>query len=86
MLPACLMAFDRFIIKPNYADIKHAKLNAIHKKKLSIPKLTDLQKQRLALREQLKQNRIARIKALIARIKKLTAKTSKEEKNNEDKK
>ena len=86
MLPACLMAFDKLIIKPNYADIKHAKLNAIHKKKLSIPKLTDLQKQRLALREQLKQNRIARRKDFIARIHKLTGKTStKEDKNNDEK-
>lgn len=68
MLPACLMAFDRVIIKPDYATHKHARMNRIHQNKLTFPTLTELQKQRIALREQIRQNRKARHKALMDRL------------------
>ena len=71
MLPACLMAFDRFIVKPDHEQKKNARLMRIHSKRLTFPVLTELQKQRKLLHEQLIANRRARRKALIARLQKL---------------
>lgn len=71
MLPACLMAFDRFIVKPDHEQKKNARLMRIHAKRLTFPVLTELQKQRKLLHEQLIANRRARRKALIARLQKL---------------
>lgn len=86
MLPACLMAFDRFIVKADHAEKKHAKMNAIQRKKISIPVISELQKQRIVLVEQLRKNRADRRKVMAQHIKKLISKQSKEEKNDEDKK
>ena len=33
-LPMCLMIFDRFIVKPDHAERKHAKMNRIHAMKI----------------------------------------------------
>ncbi len=71
MLPACLMAFDRFIVKPDYATKKHARMNRIHATKLVLPKLSDLHKQQLKLREQLRANRRARHRATAKKLKQL---------------
>ena len=68
MLPACLLAFDRFIIKPDHAQKKHARMNRIRQNKLTFPTLSALQKQRLALREQIRKNRKARRQALWNRL------------------
>jgi len=71
MLPACLMAFDRWIVKPDYATKKHARMNRIRATRLVLPTISALHKQRLRLHEQLKANRRARRRATIKRIKKL---------------
>ncbi len=71
MLPDCLMAFDRWIVKPDYAEKKHARMNRIRTTKLVLPTLSALHKQRLKLHEQLKANRRARHRAVVKRIKKL---------------
>ncbi len=68
MLPACLMAFDRLIIKPDHAQKKHARMNRIRQNKLTFPTLSALQKQHLALREQIRKNRKARHQALWNRL------------------
>lgn len=84
MLPACLMAFDRFIVKADYEKNKNEKIQKILNKKISIQKLTDLQKQHILLREQLKKNRAERRKVFLEKIKKL--KSKKESKKDDDKK
>lgn len=71
MLPACLMAFDRFIIKPDHEQRKNARLAKIHGKRLTFPVLNELQKQRQALHEQLRANRQARRKAFFKRVQQL---------------
>lgn len=68
MLPACLLAFDRFIIKPDRAQKMHARMNRIRQNKLTFPTLSALQKQHLALREQIRKNRKARRQALWNRL------------------
>lgn len=64
LLPACLMIFDKWIIKPDYATKKHAKMNRIRNKKLILPALSALHEQRIRLHEQIRENRRARHKAL----------------------
>ena len=41
-LPMCLMIFDRFIVKPDHAERKHAKMNRIHAMKIKLPTLSAL--------------------------------------------
>lgn len=62
MLPTCLTIFDRWIIKPDYAEKKHAKMNRIRATKLVLPKLNELHQQRARLHEQIRENRRARHK------------------------
>lgn len=64
MLPVCLMLFDRWIVKPDYAQKKHARMNRIHAKKLALPTLSELHQQHLRLHEQMKENHRARRKAM----------------------
>ena len=61
-LPMCLMIFDRFIIKPDHAERKHAKMNRIHAMKVKLPTLSALHEQRLRLHQQIRENRHARHK------------------------
>lgn len=60
LLPGCLMLFDRWIVKPDYAQKKHAKMNSIRSKKLILPVLSELHQQRLRLIAQIRENRRAR--------------------------
>ena len=60
LLPSCLMLFDRWIVKPDYAEKKHAKMNSIHNKKLILPVLSELHQQRQRLIVQIRENRRAR--------------------------
>ena len=60
LLPGCLMLFDRWIVKPDYAQKKHAKMNRIRSKKLILPVLSELHQQRLRLVAQIRENRRAR--------------------------
>lgn len=64
MLPICLMIFDKWIIKPDYATRKHARMNRIRAHKLVLPTINELRKQRLQLHAQIRQNRHERHKAL----------------------
>ena len=59
MLPTCLTIFDRWIVKPDYAVKKHAKMNRIRATKLVLPKLSALHQQRVQLHEQMRENRRA---------------------------
>ena len=68
LLPECLIIFDRWIVKPGYAEKKHEKMNRIRGKKLEIPVLSELHRQRLALHAQLRENRRARHKAFRSRL------------------
>ncbi|MGE4549002.1 MAG: RND family transporter [Intestinibacillus sp.] len=68
MLPICLMIFDRFIVKQDYAEKKHARMNRIHNMKLILPRLSALQQQRQLLKQQMKQNRKARVQELVNRV------------------
>lgn len=61
-LPMCLMIFDRFIVKPDHAERKHAKMNRIHAMKVKLPTLSALHEQRLRLHQQIRENRHARHK------------------------
>ena len=61
-LPMCLMIFDRFIVKPDHAERKHAKMNRIHAMKIKLPTLSALHEQRLRLHQQIRENRHARHK------------------------
>ena len=47
-LPMCLMIFDRFIVKPDHAERKHAKMNRIHAMKVKLPTLSALHELRSA--------------------------------------
>lgn len=60
LLPGCLMLFDRWIVKPDYAQKKHAKMNSIRSKKLILPVLSELHQQRQRLVAQIRENRRAR--------------------------
>nr|WP_297275551.1 MMPL family transporter [uncultured Agathobaculum sp.] len=60
LLPGCLMLFDRWIVKPDYAQKKHAKMNRIRSTKLILPVLSELHQQRLRLVAQIRENRRAR--------------------------
>lgn len=68
LLPICLMIFDRFIVKKDYAEKKHARMNRIHNMKLILPRLSALQQQRQSLRRQMKQNRKERMQELMKRL------------------
>lgn len=68
MLPSCLIIFDKWIVKPDHAQKKHAKMNRIRSKKLEIPVLSELHRQRLALRAQMRENRRARYREFRSRL------------------
>ena len=68
LLPECLIIFDRWIVKPDYAEKKHAKMNRIRSNKLRLPVLSELHVQRLRLRAQIRENRRARHKAFCGRV------------------
>lgn len=61
-LPMCLMIFDKWIVKPDHAEKKHAKMNRIHAMKVKLPTLSALHEQRLRLHQQIRENRHARHK------------------------
>lgn len=94
MLPTCLTIFDKWIIKPDYAQKKHARLNRIHATKLVLPAINELHQQHLQLREQLRSNRRARRKAaydklsgmLTGRKKRAQSTSENEEENSHDSK
>ena len=67
-LPMCLMIFDRFIVKPDHAERKHAKMNRIHAMKVKLPALSALHEQRLRLHQQIRENRHARHKQTRAKL------------------
>lgn len=67
-LPMCLMIFDRFIVKPDHAERKHAKMNRIHAMKIKLPTLSALHEQRLRLHQQIRENRHARHKQTRAKL------------------
>ena len=73
MLPACLIAFDRWIIKPNHATKEKERMRRIHEKRLILPALSDLHRQRQRLRQELRANRKARRKEFIEKFKKSMA-------------
>ncbi|HJA47907.1 MAG TPA: MMPL family transporter [Candidatus Agathobaculum intestinipullorum] len=68
LLPECLMLFDRWIVKPDYAHKKHEKMNRIRAQKLVLPALSELHRQRLRLQAQIRENRRARHRAMRDRI------------------
>lgn len=68
LLPECLMLFDRWIVKPDYAHKKHEKMNRIRAKKLVLPALSELHRQRLRLQAQIRENRRARHRAMRDRM------------------
>ena len=43
----CLMLFDRWIVKSDYAEKKHAKMNKIRATKIKLPILSELHQQRV---------------------------------------
>ena len=59
-LPMCLMLFDRWIVKSDYAEKKHAKMNKIRATKIKLPILSELHQQRVNLQNQIRENRKAR--------------------------
>lgn len=72
MLPVCLMLFDRFIVKPDYAQKKHARMNRIRARKIKLPTIDKLREQRLQLQSQIRENRRARHKAIRDRLARYT--------------
>lgn len=68
MLPMCLMLFDRFIIKPDHAQRKHARMNRIRSTKLALPTVSSLKAQHQQLHEQMRENHRARRKAMRQRL------------------
>ena len=70
-LPMCLMLFDRWIVKSDYAEKKHAKMNKIHAKKIKLPILSELHQQRVNLQQQIRENRKARNKEFRMKMKSL---------------
>lgn len=85
LLPMCLTIFDRFIVKKDYAEKKHEKMNHIRAKKLVLPHVSALQAQAHELRQQMKENRRARRQQLWNRLrgKKTQETAEKEEKHDE---
>ena len=67
-LPMCLMLFDRWIVKPDYAEKKHAKMNKIRATKVKLPILSELHQQRVHLMNQLRENRHARHERIRAKF------------------
>lgn len=70
-LPMCLMLFDRWIVKSDYAEKKHAKMNKIRATKIKLPILSELHQQRVNLQNQIRENRKARNKELRLKLKNL---------------
>ena len=70
-LPMCLMLFDRWIVKSDYAEKKHAKMNKIRATKIKLPILSELRQQRINLQNQIRENRKARNKELHLKLKNL---------------
>ncbi|MDO5141435.1 MAG: MMPL family transporter [Eubacteriales bacterium] len=64
LLPYCLVLCDRWIVKPDHAARKHARMNRIRATKLKLPQLDELHAQRLRLHEQIRENRRARHRAM----------------------
>lgn len=85
LLPECLIIFDRWIVKPDYAEKKHAKMNRIRSNKLRLPVLSELHVQRLRLRAQIRENRRARHKAFCGRVKQLFRKAGSSAPEHKDK-
>lgn len=85
LLPECLIIFDRWIVKPDYAEKKHAKMNRIRSNKLRLPVLSELHMQRLRLRAQIRENRRARHKAFCGRVKQLFRKAGNSAPKHKDK-
>lgn len=85
LLPECLIIFDRWIVKPDYAEKKHAKMNRIRSNKLRLPVLSELHVQRLRLRAQIRENRRARHKAFCGRVKQLFRKAGNSAPKHKDK-
>ena len=72
LLPGCLMLFDRWIVRADYAQKKHEKMNRIHSTKIRLPVLSALHQQRMQLREHKRAYRRARAQAWRDRLKRLT--------------
>lgn len=70
-LPMCLMLFDRWIVKSDYAEKKHAKMNKIRATKIKLPILSELHQQRVNLQNQIRENRKARNRELRLKLKNL---------------
>lgn len=68
LLPMCLMIFDKWIVKPDHAEKKHARMNRIHAQKLVLPVLSELHQQRVRLQCQLRANRKARHQAIRGKL------------------
>ena len=85
LLPECLIIFDRWIVKPDYAEKRHAKMNRIRSNKLRLPVLSELHVQRLRLRAQIRENRRARHKAFCGRVKQLFRKAGNSAPEHKDK-
>lgn len=84
MLPACLMGFDRFIVRSDHERKRNLRSMRIHAKRLTLPALTELQKQRQSLREQMIANRRARRKAFWERMQHLGHPQPDEQQESED--
>ena len=64
--------FDRWIVKSDYAEKKHAKMNKIRATKIKLPILSELlHQQRVNLQNQIRGNRKARNKELRLKLKNL---------------
>ncbi len=85
LLPGCLILFDRLIVKSTHAEEKSARLAKIHSKRLSRPQFTPLQREHRALREQMRQNRRARRRALWNRLRGVKNPEESEEQEHEEK-
>ena len=69
LLPGCLMLFDRWIVRADYAQKKHEKMNRIHNTKIRLPVLSALHQQRMQLREHKRAYRRARAQVWRDRLK-----------------
>ena len=85
LLPSCLMLFDRWIVKPDYAQKKHAKMNSIRSKKLILPVLSELHQQRLRLIAQIRENRRARHREMRKKLTNLLSSLRGKSQNTDDK-
>ena len=85
LLPSCLMLFDRWIVKPDYAQKKHAKMNSIRSKKLILPVLSELHQQRLRLIAQIRENRRARHREMRKKLTHLLSSLRGKSQNTDDK-